>query len=72
MVVEDFVVNAKKECDKVFIQGISESTVGSQLICQIMMSRNLSRQPFTNSVLREMAINFTKGNPMSFHYGIRF
>lgn len=60
MVVDDFMCQAKKESENV----CSESRVLLRFLAdcfQILMNKNLRSHPFTDTVLREMAINFCKG-----------
>lgn len=60
MVVDDFVIHAKKECEKVSLK-IRLSQSRMLLTFQLLISKGLRDIPFTDSVLREMAINFPKG-----------
>ena len=59
MVVDDFVINAKKECEKVSRKIRLQKRM--LLIFQLLISKGLRDPPFTDSLLREMAINFPKG-----------
>lgn len=59
MIVEDFVHHAKDEGNSV-----SQSTPNflfEVLTCQILITKGLKHQPFTDTILREMAIRFPKG-----------
>lgn len=56
MVVEDFVINAKREFAKVGLRLLI--CVRVFLTFKTMISKNLRDQPFTDSNLREMAIVF--------------
>lgn len=60
LVVDDFMCQAKKESENVCLnRGV---LLGFPADCfQILMHKNLRSHPFTDTVLREMAINFCKG-----------
>ena len=60
MVVDDFMIHAKRECEKVCIS-MSLYCAPEANKFQVMIDRSLRAQPFTDSILREMAINFPKG-----------
>ena len=59
IIVDDFLVHAKNECDKVSPK--IRLSIRMMLTFQLLISKGLRDIPFTNSVLREMAINFPKG-----------
>lgn len=61
-IVDNFVFEAKRESDKVCAGNRSfhiSKCLADHL--QILISKNLRAHPFTDTVLREMAINFPKG-----------
>jgi len=59
MVVDEFMVHAKRESEKV--RRSCPSCLPEAYDFKIMIDRSLRAQPFTDSILREMAINFPKG-----------
>ena len=60
-VLEGFLLEAKKESEKV---GVSRSIIFSlsHTLGQIKMFKSVRAEPFSTTMLREMAINFPRGN----------
>lgn len=61
MVVEDFMVRARKVSNNVSLIGEMRLLERYMLILQILIAKDLRAVPFTDTILREMAINFPKG-----------
>lgn len=61
MVVDDFVQSAKQRSQKVSIMQVCGFHCTAK-VDQLVIDRNLRDHPFTESVLREMAINFPQSN----------
>lgn len=60
MVVDDFMCRAKKESENVCSKSWGLFCFSADGF-QILMDKNLRSHPFTDTVLREMAINFCQG-----------
>lgn len=63
IVIEEFLLYAKRESDNVCLLIELEFIVCIIAYCmQILLAKNLRCHPFTDTILREMVINFPKGN----------
>jgi hypothetical protein len=69
MVAEEFMANAKDLCQRVSKSAnfwLSEAVAIANASSQIMLEKQLRGQPFSDTVLREMAIKLPQGKRVNF------
>lgn len=68
IVIEEFLLYAKRESDNVCLLIELEFMVCVfAYLTQILLAKNLRSHPFTDTILREMVINFPKGDRVLLH-----